>query len=72
MATSYPSGNGWKVVDIQTMTEPQVIGREDNGQWMMASSLLVKVETLTPEPEPEPEPTPQPGPDSETEQADGE
>lgn len=72
MATSYPYGNGWNIVDIETMTEPQVIGREDNGQWLMASALLVKVETLTPEPEPTPEPTPQPGPDSETEQADGE
>lgn len=76
MATSYPYGNGWNIVDIETMTEPQVIGREDNGQWLMAFSLLVKVETLTPTPEPEPEPTPEPtpepGPDSEQEQTDGE
>lgn len=51
MARSYPSGNGWEIVDISTLTEPQVIGREDNGQWLMASALLVKVATLTPESE---------------------
>lgn len=46
MRTDYPSGNGWQIVDIVTMTEPQVIGREDSGEWVMASALLVKVETL--------------------------
>lgn len=45
MRTSYPSGETWKIVDITTMTEPQRIGREDNGQWIMASALYVKVET---------------------------
>ena len=43
MRTSYPSGADWHIVDISTMTEPQVIGREDEGQWLMASSLWVKV-----------------------------
>ena len=43
MLTSYPSGADWHIVDISTMTEPQVIGREDEGQWLMASSLWVKV-----------------------------
>lgn len=43
MLTSYPSGTDWHIVDISTMTEPQVIGREDEGQWLMASSLWVKV-----------------------------
>lgn len=42
---TYPSGTDWKIVDITTLSEPQVIAREDSGQWMMASSLLVKVET---------------------------
>ena len=51
MARTYPSGNGWEIVDISTLTEPQVIGREDNGQWLMASALLVKIATLTPESE---------------------
>ena len=45
MRTSYPSGDTWKIVDISTMTEPQKIGREDGGQWLMASALYVKVET---------------------------
>ena len=43
--TSYPYGDNWKIVDITTMTEPQRIGREDSNQWLMASALLVKVET---------------------------
>lgn len=45
MARSYPSGADWKIVDITTQTLPQKIGREDSGQWLMASSLTVKVET---------------------------
>lgn len=69
MAFSYPSGNGWEIVDITTMTEPQVIAREDSNQWVMASALLVKVATHTPEPtpdpEPDPDPTPEPEPDGE-------
>ena len=47
MARSYPSGSGWEIVDIQTMTEPQVVAREDSNQWVMASALYVKIETLT-------------------------
>ena len=43
MKTSYPYGDNWHIVDITTMTEPQIIGREDGNQWVMASSLLVKV-----------------------------
>lgn len=65
MAFSYPYGNGWEIVDITTMTEPQVIAREDSNQWIMASSLLVKVATLEPEPEPTPEPDPDPEPEPE-------
>lgn len=45
MLTSYPSGTNWQIVDITTYTEPQMIGREDNNRWMMASSLAVKVYT---------------------------
>ena len=45
MLTSYPSETNWEIVDITTLTEPQVIGREDNNSWMMASALLVKVGT---------------------------
>ena len=42
---TYPSGADWKIVDITTLSEPQVIAREDSGQWIMASALTVKVET---------------------------
>ena len=73
--TEYPYGTNWEIVDITTFTEPQIIGREDSNEWMMASALLVKVATLTPEPvpdptpdptpDPEPEPTPDPEPDGE-------
>ena len=43
MLTSYPSGENWHIVDISTATEPQIIGREDSNQWVMASSLYIKV-----------------------------
>ena len=68
MMTSYPYGNGWEIVDITTLTEPQMIGREDSNEWLMASALLVKVATLDKEPEPEPEPDPEPEPEPEPEQ----
>ena len=42
---SYPSSTNWKIVDITTLSEPQVIAREDSGQWIMASAILVKLET---------------------------
>ena len=40
-ARSYPSGEGWQIVDIQNDTLPQIIGREGNNDWLMASSLSV-------------------------------
>ena len=45
MLREYPSGDDWNIVDITTMTEPQIIGREDNNMWLMASALNVKIET---------------------------
>lgn len=45
MLREYPSGDDWNIVDITTLTEPQIVGREDNNAWMMASALNVKVET---------------------------
>jgi hypothetical protein len=73
MMREYPTGSEWQIVDIATLTEPQVIGREQDNRWMMASALLIKVATFTPEPapapEPDPEPTPEPDPDPEQEQA---
>ena len=63
MRRSYPYGNGWEIVDITTANEPQVIGREDSNQWIMASALTVKVATslpVTPDPDPVPDPVPDP------------
>ena len=44
--TSYPEDQSdpsrWEIVDITTGTMPQVIGREENDDWLMASSLYVK------------------------------
>ena len=60
MKTDYPYGENWEIVDITTFTEPQMIGREDSNEWLMASALLVKVATLTPEPTPAPDPEPEP------------
>ena len=45
MLTDYTSGDEWEIVDITTLTEPQVIGREQDNRWIMASALLVKVAT---------------------------
>lgn len=45
MRTSYPSTATWEIVDISTETEPQLVTREDSNQYVMASGLLIKVET---------------------------
>ena len=45
MRKSYPNGDNWQIVDILTMTEPQVIGREPDNLWMMASALSIKIKT---------------------------
>ena len=45
MMTVYPTGTDWQIVDIVTNTEPQVIGRDENNLWIMASSLTVKIYT---------------------------
>ena len=41
--TSYPSGNGWEIVDITAGNLPRMIGREDNGSWLMACDLVLKI-----------------------------
>ena len=46
MSKSYPSDTEWKIVDIVTLTEPQIIARESNNQWIMGSSLAVKIYTM--------------------------
>lgn len=58
MLRQYPSGSAWEIVDISTMTEPQVIGREQDNRWIMASAILIKVATQLPEPSPAPAPEP--------------
>lgn len=40
---SYPSGNGWEIVDITNGNLPRVIGREDNNIWLVACDLVVKI-----------------------------
>ena len=47
MMTEYTSGDKWQITDIATLTEPQIIGREQDNRWMMASALLIKVATIT-------------------------
>lgn len=42
-ATEYPEGEGWKIVDISNYTLPQIVDREDNNEWLMASALSVKL-----------------------------
>ena len=40
--TADTTSNRWQIVDITNKTLPQIIGREDNQDWLMASSLSVK------------------------------
>ena len=41
--TSYPSGNGWEIVDITPGVMPRVIGREENSDWLMACDIVIKI-----------------------------
>lgn len=38
----YPTGNGWKIYAIETVSSPRLLGREANSQWLYGSSLTVK------------------------------
>ena len=42
--SQYPSGTGWKVIDIQNNIYPHLVDREQNNDWIMASSLIVNLE----------------------------
>ena len=44
-AKEYTSGTGFQIVDIATITEPQVIGRDEESLWIMASNLSVRILT---------------------------
>lgn len=41
----FPTGDGWQIYAIETLTSPRLLGREENvqAQWVYASSLLVKI-----------------------------
>ena len=48
-ATVYPMDTNdashpgrWQIIDITNYTLPDIIGRENNNEWLMASSLTVK------------------------------
>lgn len=41
-AKEYPDADRWEIIDISTYTLPRLIGREDNNDWLMASSLSVQ------------------------------
>ena len=43
MDTNDSTNNGrWQIIDITNYTLPDIIGRENNNEWLMASSLTVK------------------------------
>ena len=41
-ATSYPAATNWQILDIGNNNLPAKIGREENNDWLMASSLSVR------------------------------
>ena len=40
---SYPSGDNWEIANIETISAPSYIGREQNNQILYGSSLKIKV-----------------------------
>ena len=40
---TYPSGNGWEIVDIVSGNLPRIIGREPDNSWLMAADLVLKI-----------------------------
>ena len=40
-ATWYPASDAWQIIDINTYTPPRIIGREQNNDWLAASTLRV-------------------------------
>ena len=40
---TYTSGTGWQIVDITNGVLPRLIGREDNGSWVMACDVIIKI-----------------------------
>lgn len=40
-AKQYPAGERWQIVDITNQTLPEIVDREQNNVWLMASALSV-------------------------------
>ena len=40
---TYPTGNGFEIVDIVYGNQPRIIGREPNNKWLMACDVVVKI-----------------------------
>lgn len=40
-AKTYPESTRWQIVDIRNQNLPEIIGREQNNDWLMASALSV-------------------------------
>ena len=38
----FPTGNGWQIYAIETVSSPRLLGREQNSQWLYGSSMAVK------------------------------
>lgn len=40
--TSYPSAENFQITNIETISPPSYLGREENNQWLYGSSLQIK------------------------------
>lgn len=38
----YPESDSWQITDIQTISGPNYLGREQNSQWLYGSSIKIK------------------------------
>lgn len=41
--TTYPTGDGFAIVDITNGIMPRIIGREESNAWLMACDIIVKI-----------------------------
>lgn len=41
----FPSGNGWQIYAIESVSSPRLLGREQNSMWLYASSMLIRINT---------------------------
>lgn len=41
----FPSGSGWQIYAIESISSPRLLGREQNSMWLYASSMLVRINT---------------------------